>query len=354
MAGSSDPYRASGDESGSVVLAQGGRNTRILRLVFGLGCVAATSLGTRAESVSPLLVVASFLFMPYAVLTATRGVHAWFIPHLVVARPKGLRVAWSKKIILLPWLRRFDRELPWSAVGELKTHTYTVNGVSDSALHITTPQGVLEIPDDGFDVTASTIQQRLLDYLDRQSPRDPKASSDFARLCAARFERPVRWEASPSSFIFIVGLTVAIVGFFGFLAVSMNYWLTHVLLLLAVGTFGFLSFGTVKLWLAHRFLTLDGEGLSLGSRSSPSIQIPWRELRGVRRERTNGELTGLELLREGSDSLRLTQRYPRSFDELADLLDPSTPDIAQALELMRDGLSPQKAIDRAGLSRPMV
>jgi hypothetical protein len=319
------PYREAPSGEGRVVIARRSRSDLLVYLLLALTGVATPVFASEWGTRYPALWVLAFIAVPYGLFALARNLHAWFLPHAIELDDRGLRFAWADEVPYLPWMRREDREVPWSELRGVETHVFSVNGWSTTSLIVTTSDGSFSVPDARFDRSAPDVQREILDRLDRSRERPVGSVSAFVRACRERFATPLRLTASPKQVIGGAAFLLVFGGFFAWLAFEVPFWLTYGFAALCVLLFGGLTVSAALDWSRNRTLELGPDALAIGSR-----RIAWDTIRTVRRQVTNGKTDGLELLLADGSRMTLHLDYGRSFDELALLLDPNATTSASA------------------------
>ncbi|HLT38236.1 MAG TPA: hypothetical protein VK034_18250 [Enhygromyxa sp.] len=313
----SDPNREAGSHEGRRVIARRSGSNLAFHLLLALVGLATPLIANNWAAEHPSLYVLAFVAFPMGLLELGRGIHTCFVPHAVELDTRGLRFAWADKITCLPWMRRQDREVPWSQLRRVETHTVTINGWSTNSLIVTTEQGSFSVPDSAFDQSAAAIQREILDHIDRAHERPPGSTSAFVQARRERFAEPLRLTASPKQAILAAVFLLAGGGFCVWLAIAVPFWLTYGFAGVSLITFGGLTVHTLRSWWTDRILELGPDALTIGSR-----RIPWHAIRTVRRVVTNGQVTGVEIVQEDGSRVTLQHDYGRPLDELARLIEP--------------------------------
>jgi hypothetical protein len=322
-ASANDPYRPPADSSARRVIARRSNGALAFHLLLSLlGLATPVAVMKWGEDV-PALFVLAFLAVPTGLLGFGRTVHAWFLPHSIELDQNGMRFAWAEKITAMPCLRARDCELSWSELSGIRTHTFSVNGISSTELIVSTTNGTVSVPDDHFDRSAHLIQRDILDFLDLQRERPVGASSEFARRCRERFATPERLVAKPWG---VIGSTLLFAPFIAFpiwLADATPFWLTYGLAALSAGIFGWLIVSGLTQWLRDRMLVLRSDGLGIGRSEARLRLIPWDEIRLVRRDLVNGKIESIEVVVQDGTRTTLRQNYGRTLDDIAGVIDPA-------------------------------
>lgn len=311
------PYRPTPGVEARRVIARRSASDLVFALVLALAGLATPVIASNWGARYPAFYVLALVALPTALLAFGRTLHAWFLPHSIELDGRGLRFAWADRVTCLPWMRARDREVAWSELRRVETHTYSVNGWSTTSLVVTTDAGSFSVPDTLFDRPAPAVQREILDHIDLA--REPVGdASEFVRACRERFAAPQRSLARPKQVIASATLLVLFAGFFVWLAITVPSLLTAAFAVVSTLLFGWLTVHAALVWRRDRVLELGPEGLTIGART-----IPWHTIRTVRRSVTNGATDGLEIVQHDGSRTAIDLDYGRSYDELARAIDPA-------------------------------
>jgi hypothetical protein len=312
-----DPYRPPSESATRRVIARRSSTALVFHLAMSLLGLATPLAAMRWGNEVPALYVLAFVAVPTGFVGLGRSVHAWFLPHSIEIDANGMRFAWADKVTAVPWLRRRDCEVAWSDLTGVRTHTFSVNGLSSTELVVSTTDGGFSMPDDRFDRSAHLIQRDILDFLDLQRERPVGASSAFAQRCRERFATPERLVAKPWGVIGAAAFFVPFIGFPVYMAAVTPFWLTYGLAAAAVCLFGGLMLMGATQWLGARVLVLRSDGVAIGRNEARARLIAWDQIRTVRRDVVNGKTEGIEIVEQDGTRTTLRFNYGLRLDELA-------------------------------------
>jgi hypothetical protein len=319
-----DPYRPSAETSSRRVIAQRSSGALMFYLVLSLLGLAMPWVALKWGREVPALFVLAFVAVPAGFMGLGRSLHAYFLPHSIAVDENGLHCAWADTIFGLPWLRRRDRELPWSELTGVRTHSISINGASSTELVVSTTNGTFSVPDDRFDRSAHMIQRDILDFLDRRRERPIGARGAFVQQSRERFATPERLIAKPWGVIGSAALFLPFIVFPVWLAWELQAWFTSGFAVLAVGIFGSLTVMGVTQWLDGRVLVLRSDGLAIGRNEAAARLIPWHDIHTVRRVVTNGNVEAIEIVQQDGTHVNLRLNYGLELEDIARMIDPES------------------------------
>lgn len=318
-----DPYRPPAESGSRRVIARRSSAAVVFHLVLSLLGLATPVAAMVWGKEVPALYVLAFVAVPAGFVGLGRSVHAWYLPHSIELDANGMRFAWADKVTAVPWLRRRDCEVPWSGLTGVRTHSFSVNGVSSTELVVSTTDGTFSVPDDRFDRSAHLIQRDILDFLDLRRERPVGASSAFVQRCRERFATPERLVAKPWGVIGSAALFVPFIVFPVWMAGVTPFWLTYGFAALAVFLFGGLTLMGLTQWLGDRVLVLRSDGMAIGRNEARARLIPWDQISIVRRDVVNGKTESIEIVTQDGTRTTLRLNYGLRLDELASRIDPA-------------------------------
>jgi hypothetical protein len=317
-----DPYRPPAEPASRRVIARRSSAAVVFHLLLSLLGMATPVAAMLWGNDTPALYVLAFVAVPAGFVGLGRSVHAWFLPHAIELDANGMRFAWADKVTAVPWLRRRDCEVQWSDLTGVRTHTFSVNGISSTTLIVSTTSGSFELPDDRFDRSAHLIQRDILDFLDLHRERPAGAGSAFVQRCRERFATPERLLARPWGVLGSAAFFVPFIVFPVWMASVTPFWLTWGLATAAVCLFGGLTLMGFTQWLGDRVLVLRADGLAIGRNEARARLILWDQIRTVRRDVINGKTEGVEIVEQDGTRTTLRFNYGLRLDELANRIDP--------------------------------